>query len=67
MAQESHPTAPIILLDDAFDKLDQQRVSQIIRLMKDEAFSQIFISDTHKERSLNALKQADMAYELFEL
>lgn len=60
-------TAPIILLDDAFDKLDQQRVSQIISLMKDEAFSQIFISDTHKERSLNALKQAEMAYELFEL
>ncbi|MGB0376278.1 MAG: DNA replication/repair protein RecF [Flavobacteriaceae bacterium] len=65
--KQATQTPPIILLDDAFDKLDQNRVSQIIGLMKDEAFSQIFISDTHKERTLEALQGANMPYDIFEL
>ena len=41
---------PILLLDDIFDKLDQQRVEQIIKLVNEEEFGQVFITDTQQER-----------------
>ncbi|WP_338359492.1 DNA replication/repair protein RecF [Yeosuana marina] len=58
---------PILLLDDIFDKLDEQRVSQIIKLVDDEHFGQIFISDTHADRTEKAIKQVHQQYEIFKL
>lgn len=40
---------PILLLDDIFDKLDKNRVEQIIKLVADDHFGQIFITDTNRE------------------
>lgn len=59
--------APILLLDDAFDKLDQKRVSQIIALVDQNDFGQIFITDTHEERTLSALENVNASYEIFKL
>ncbi len=39
---------PILLLDDIFDKLDKQRVQQIINMVSKVNFGQIFITDTDK-------------------
>ncbi len=64
--QQSKVT-PILLLDDIFDKLDENRVSQIIDLVNNEEFGQIFITDTHSERTENILKQGDKAYQIFKL
>jgi DNA replication and repair protein RecF len=58
---------PILLLDDIFDKLDESRVSQIIDLVNNDEFGQIFITDTHAERTENILKQGDKAYQIFNL
>ncbi len=58
---------PILLLDDIFDKLDEQRVSQIIKLVDNENFGQIFISDTHADRTEKAIKQVHQSYEIFKL
>ena len=58
---------PILLLDDIFDKLDEHRVAQIIKLVDDEHFGQLFISDTHAERTENAVKQVHQSYEIFRL
>jgi DNA replication and repair protein RecF len=58
---------PILLLDDIFDKLDEQRVSQIIKLVDDENFGQLFISDTHADRTEQAVKQVHQSYEIFKL
>ena len=58
---------PILLLDDIFDKLDEQRVTQIITLVDDENFGQIFISDTHAERTENAIKRVHQSFEIFNL
>ncbi|APY00796.1 DNA replication and repair protein RecF [Lacinutrix venerupis] len=58
---------PILLLDDIFDKLDEQRVTQLIKLVDDENFGQLFISDTHAERTENAVKQVHQSYEIFKL
>lgn len=64
--QQSGQT-PILLLDDIFDKLDEKRVSQIIHLVNKDSFGQIFISDTHRERTENVVKQAEQSYRMIEL
>lgn len=48
-----HGTAPILLLDDVFDKLDMQRVEYLLQLVASDAFGQIFISDSNKVRMAN--------------
>jgi DNA replication and repair protein RecF len=58
---------PILLLDDIFDKLDENRVAQIIKLVNDEQFGQLFISDTHPERTEDVIKQVHQSYEMFKL
>ena len=49
--------SPLLLFDDAFDKLDQKRVIQILSLVDKNYFGQIFITDTHEERIIKALKK----------
>ncbi|MBS3768857.1 MAG: DNA replication/repair protein RecF [Bacteroidales bacterium] len=56
---------PVLLLDDIFDKFDQQRVEQIIHLVSDDNFGQIFITDTSEEKLLNILSQRNIDYRLF--
>ena len=59
--------SPIVLLDDIFDKLDQNRVAQTIQLFENETTGQIFISDTHEDRIKEALSVGKSSYELFNL
>ena len=58
---------PVLLLDDIFDKLDENRVSQIIDLVNNDEFGQIFITDTHSDRTEKILKQGDKEYQVFKL
>ncbi|MEM9680085.1 MAG: DNA replication and repair protein RecF [Bacteroidota bacterium] len=58
---------PILLLDDVFDKLDEDRVAQIINLVDNENFGQLFISDTHAERTEQVVKQVHQSYKIFKL
>ena len=58
---------PILLLDDIFDKLDDLRVAQLISLVNNDEFGQLFISDTHKERTEEVVKKANQTYKIFEL
>jgi len=67
LIKEQAKTMPILLLDDIFDKLDENRVSHIIKLVDDENFGQIFISDTHGERTENAVKSIHQSYKIFKL
>jgi DNA replication and repair protein RecF len=60
-------TVPILLLDDVFDKLDAARVSQIIDMVNDEKFGQLFISDTHPERTEEVVKTIHQSYKIFKL
>lgn len=41
---------PILLLDDIFDKLDVQRIAQILQLINSEETGQVFITDTDLQR-----------------
>jgi DNA replication and repair protein RecF len=59
--------SPILLLDDIFDKFDATRVEQIIRLVGNHRFGQIFITDTHKSRLQDILTTADSDYKMFRI
>lgn len=58
---------PILLFDDIFDKLDETRVAKIVEMVNNDAFGQLFISDTHPERTEAIVKQTHQSYKLFHL
>ena len=58
-------TIPLLLLDDIFDKLDAERVEQIVRLVSGDAFGQIFITDTNRDHLDQILKASALDYKIF--
>ncbi|TVZ25158.1 DNA replication and repair protein RecF [Gillisia sp. Hel_I_86] len=58
---------PILLLDDIFDKLDEQRVAHIITLVATDELGQIFISDTHADRTEKVMKESKQTFKIFKL
>lgn len=59
--------APILLLDDIFDKFDTERVRQIIDLVGNHRLGQIFITDTHQNRLQDILNSVNTDYRLFRI
>ena len=60
-------TTPILLLDDIFDRLDGDRVEQIIKLVASNRFGQIFITDTNREYLDRIIDAVSDSYRLFEV
>jgi DNA replication and repair protein RecF len=58
---------PILLLDDIFDKFDEQRVKKILELVSSKEFGQIFITDTSKGRMKNLMKETKMQFKIFNI
>ncbi len=56
---------PIFLIDDLFDKLDKKRVLNIMSLIANNDFGQIFITDTDLERINAILKERNLEYKCF--
>jgi DNA replication and repair protein RecF len=50
MLRQHNQSSPILLLDDIFDKLDARRVEQLVQLLLDRNFGQLFITDTQRAR-----------------
>ena len=48
--KRSYGFAPMLLLDDVFDKLDLGRISNLISMVAGADFGQIFITDTDRAR-----------------
>ena len=59
--------APVLLLDDVFEKLDAQRMHNLLQRVCVEERGQVFITDTHKERLQSALEALGQPYEMLEL
>lgn len=60
-------TKPILLLDDIFDKIDEQRVKALLHAVNEEQFGQVFITDTHPDRMeevLGALHVSSSIYHI---
>ncbi|MEO5500164.1 MAG: DNA replication and repair protein RecF [Ginsengibacter sp.] len=49
--------APVLLLDDVFEKLDEKRMKNLLTYVCKENDGQVFITDTHKERLIEALEE----------
>ena len=60
-------TAPLLLLDDLFDKLDCDRVERIIELVSTETFGQIFITDTNRKYLDEIIASKQVPYHLFQI
>lgn len=58
---------PLILLDDVFDKLDSSRVTQIIKLVSEDHFGQIFITDTNEKHLSEILSQIPVDHQVYKV
>lgn len=56
---------PILLLDDVFDKLDANRVEEIVKLVSGDEFGQIFISDTNRESFDKILERMGNSHHIY--
>lgn len=56
---------PLLLLDDIFDKLDNNRVEQIVRIINRKEFGQIFITDTNFERIDSIMRKVSVDSKYF--
>ena len=60
-------TTPLLLLDDIFDKLDSQRVEQIVQLVSGDGYGQIFITDTNRENLDKILAHSGPDHKIFDV
>jgi DNA replication and repair protein RecF len=67
MLQEHKGFAPILLLDDVFEKLDNGRMTNLLREVCIEKMGQVFITDTHRERLEEQLQGIGCDYEIIEV
>jgi DNA replication and repair protein RecF len=58
---------PLLLLDDVFEKLDEQRIKNLLRKVCIDSRSQIFITDTNSQRLSHQLEGIGVSYQLIEL
>ena len=58
---------PILLLDDIFDKLDDNRVTKLMRMISDHNFGQVFITDTNLNRVKNIFSNIGIDIRLFKV
>jgi DNA replication and repair protein RecF len=57
-------TIPILLLDDIYDRLDDLRIKQLMKLVCSTNFGQLFITDTHPTRLANLFKESDVSFKI---
>ncbi len=59
--------SPILLMDDIFEKLDENRMIQLLTWVYHNTDGQIFITDTHKDRVENLLSKHVIDFQLIHL
>jgi DNA replication and repair protein RecF len=58
---------PLLLLDDIFDKLDDFRIEKLLKLVKDNTFGQLFITDARPERTEALLRKIHIEAPMFKV
>lgn len=58
---------PILLLDDIFDKLDENRTKKLMQLVSEKEFGQIFITDTDPQRITAIFNEIEQPIRIFEV
>ena len=59
--------APILLLDDIFDKLDDNRIDYLLGMIKEGKLGQTFITDTSVEKVPSILKRLEIDFKAYEI
>lgn len=67
LKRTSTGTTPLLLLDDIFDKLDADRVEQIVRLVSSDSFGQIMLTDTNRKHIDEILQRSVTEYKIFKV
>jgi DNA replication and repair protein RecF len=67
LCQVCNGKKPILLLDDIFDKLDSSRVNSILKLVADERFGQIFITDVNRTNIEQMISGLGCDYKIFSI
>ncbi|MDX1446449.1 DNA replication/repair protein RecF [Lishizhenia sp.] len=65
--KEQLNVVPILMLDDIFDKLDNERVQRLMELVHQHEFGQVLVTDTDKERVEQIFKAIEVPIRLFEI
>jgi DNA replication and repair protein RecF len=65
--KEKKGFAPLLLLDDVFEKLDDTRMKNLLHWVCNENQGQVFITDTHRERLQFAFEQLKVDGQIIEL
>ncbi len=58
---------PLLLLDDIFDKLDDLRITKLMKMVSADDFGQLFITDTNAERVKRIFEDIKVELNLFEI
>jgi DNA replication and repair protein RecF len=58
---------PILLLDDIFDKLDETRIENLLKLLSKSDFGQVFVTDARPERTRKLLDSFGRPIAFFEV
>lgn len=67
MLKDKSETTPVLLLDDIFDKLDADRVKNLMTRVSSDRFGQIFVTDTHPNRLSDMLHDIGTDHRLFHI
>jgi len=65
--QQHKGFAPLLLLDDVFEKLDNHRMTNLLREVCVEKQGQVFITDTHRDRLEAQLSAIGADYDIIEI
>lgn len=63
--KEKKGFAPILLLDDIFDKLDDNRIDYLLGMIKEGKLGQTFITDTNTDKVPSILKRLEIDFNAF--
>jgi DNA replication and repair protein RecF len=58
---------PILMLDDIFDKLDEQRIRKLLAMVSEDSFGQLFITDTDQARVAKIFQDLNIDCRIFEV
>ncbi len=67
MMREFSKTEPILLLDDIFDKLDDERIHHLVHNIAGTTSGQIFITDARPERSMEIIRRLKREIRIFHI
>ncbi|WP_166335488.1 DNA replication/repair protein RecF [Sphingobacterium chungjuense] len=65
--KEKKGFSPLLLLDDIFDKLDDKRTKKIMQMVSDDAFGQIFVTDTNADRIRQIFQEIGKPIRIFDV